>query len=359
MKNCNACGVEIDYNPEQRKLSAGIEIALDKPCYHRCVECGQPFYTFFDEQTGIKDDYKCAVCGDPFVYSWSLVSQFMSCPKYTMFNTELGRSISTLAMDFGSCLHRALDMLQATRDLTLTIDNFRHDYIGNIEIDSMRTPDYGATILTEFWGRYHNHPLMTSEGFNEKSVAVEMRPGLLYSGKVDRITPGNVIDYKSSSFFGRENFERTYEMNHQFTGYQWLAGIITGQNFEDINVWLIKVSKGTKRRTAAEKSAGREEYDDACDFKIIPQRRRPHQIDRFLKTIDYAVRWWNDCRRTGFYPEWSPYCFHYNRDCMYLDLCQMDIPEAVRQIKYHFPLRVWDPLAGEEVLLQEKRRIGT
>jgi hypothetical protein len=343
MSNCQTCG-EV--------------ISPDTKCYHRCTECGHPFYGFFDDETGVKDDYRCTICKEPFIYSWSLVSNFMNCPKYAMFNVELGRSISSLAMKFGTCLHKSLDKLQDTKDLDLAIDLFRLDFIGNLDIDSMRTPDLGEKILREFWKKYADHQFMTAKGANEKSGAIEIRPGLLYSGKIDRIVDGNVIDYKSTSFFGRENFERTYNMSHQFTGYQHIASMITGQSFDDINVWLIKVSKGTKRRSAAELSDGREPYDDACDFKILPQRRRPHQVERFLQTIDYYVRWWNECRRTGFYPEQTNYCFHYQRDCMYLDLCELSIPQALEQVKYYFPLRAWDPLKGEEVVLQEQRRVG-
>lgn len=340
-------------------------------CYHRCPECGQPFYGFFNTEEAkleyIVDNYKCTLCGDSFVYSWSLLSNFMSCPKYALFANDLGRTRSTVAMRYGSGIHCGIDVLQKTRDIEAAVAVFRgefgfpigwHDMSSDEQKKLLRTPDKGEGILRAFWQKFQDHPIMTDVGLNEESGVLEIGPSdmyggqFLYSGKIDRLSERRVIDWKTTSYFGRESFEDTYNMSHQMTGYACLASVLTGEPVEDIEVVLIRVAKGTARRTKAELALGKEPYDDAFDFKILPQKRRPHQTESFINTIRMAVKWWNDCRRSGFWPEWTPYCYHYNNACVYLEYCQMPLDLAISQLKYEFDLRSWNPIKGEETILR-------
>ena len=358
MNNCPKC------------KTINLKVPMDdgtETCFHRCPECGQPYYAFMDETTDVVDDYRCALCNDSFVYSWSLVSNFMSCPSYALFANDLGRTRSTIAMRYGSAIHCSIDTLQKHRDIEEAVVVFREEFGIPIGWEDMapeerkkllRTPDRGEGIIRAFWEKFKDHEIMTDVGSNEESGVLEIGPSdlykgqFLYSGKIDRLCGKRVIDFKTSSYFGRESFEDTYNMSHQFTGYACLASVLTGELVEDIEVVLIKVAKGTARRNKAEQALGREAYDDANDFKILPQKRRPHQTESFINTIRMAVKWWNDCRRANFWPQFTPYCYHYNNACVYLDYCQMNIGLAINQLKYEFDLRSWNPLTGTEYILR-------
>lgn len=337
----------------------------EEKCHHRCPECGQPFYTYYEDT--FLDDYRCEVCQAPYVHSWSGLSTFMSCPKYDLFANHLGRTRSTVAMDYGSALHRGIDVLQRHRDVEEAVIVFREEFGLPPKWDDLspderkallRTPDRGESIIRSFWQKYRDHPILTEEGLNEESGAIEIPPNefyggrILYSGRIDRLAGGKVIDWKTSSYFGREGFEATFNMSHQFTGYAALATIILGTTVEDVEVVLIKVAKGTKSRTKTQLVEGREPYDDAFGFKILPQKRVGHRVDAFFNTVRMYVKWWHDCRKSGFWPEATSYCYHYNNPCVYLDYCQMPFDLAVGQLKYEFELRSWDSLKGVGTVLR-------
>ncbi len=351
MNNCTQCGNEI--------LQVN-SITGEVNCYHRCVSCGHPHMGFFDKDEENPTDYRCLNCREPFVYSWSILDDFMGCPKYAMFSQDLGRSKSSSPMQFGHAIHAALDVLQRHRSIDEAIMMFQDEYGIPPEWEDLRTVERGEGILRAFWHRFKDNPLMTSPGVNEESAAIQIAPNLLYSARIDRIPEidgkKSILDYKSTTFFDRETFTKTFNMSHQFTGYAYVATLITGQVIHDVDVLLIKVHKGTKTRKASELANGRSPYDDAYDFTILPQTRPDFMMENFLKTVTYYAKWWCYCRATGFWPERTSYCFHYQSSCQYLEYCQMPLKQAVKLLRVEFDLRFWDSIAGKETILAPAER---
>ncbi len=342
---CNQCNVAI---PQINQTTG------EETCYHRCVECGNPHMGFFDMEKERPTDYRCLYCKEPFIYSWSILDSFMSCPKYAMFSIDLGRGKSTPAMAFGSALHEAFDVLQKTRDLDAGIIAFQESYGFPPEYETLRTREKGEGIIRAFWYKFKDNPLITSPPANEQSAAISIGD-FLYSARIDRQPVVNgrksILDYKSSTYFDRTPFLKTFDMSHQFTGYAYVASVISGSLIEDVDVLMVKVSKGTKARKAHELAAGREPYDDAYGFSVLPQARPSHMVERFIKTVQYVADWWCYCRATGFYPEFTGGCFRYNRDCEYLEYCKMPVEEAIPLLQVEFDLKYWDSIAGKETIL--------
>ncbi len=346
---CSQCG---DTIPQVDAITG------EERCYHRCVSCGHPHMGFFDVDLTphqIPTDYRCIHCKDPFIFSHSILSDFMSCPKYAMFSIDLGRSRGSTAMDFGAAIHVALDALQKHRNLPEALMIFRDDYGIPPEWETLRTVERGEGILRAFWHKFQDNPLLTSPGVNEESAAIELAPGLLYSARIDRIPQvdgkRSIMDYKTTTYFDREEFTKTFNMSHQFTGYTYVASVISDTPIHDVDVLLIKVHRGTKTRKASELANGGTPYDDAYDFVILPQTRPDHMVERFIHTVKYYVKWWSECRATGFWPENTSYCFHYQRACQYLEYCQMPTDKAIKLLEFEFDLRHWDSIRGQETIL--------
>jgi len=271
--------------------------------------------------------------------------------------------MGTQAMDFGGALHEAIAYLKVHRDLEAAIDLFREVYVdpsaGLPETErasELRTHERGEGILRTFWQRFADDELMTRPSYVEKVAAVELAPGILYSAKIDDLSleAQEATDYKTTSWFNNDRFLETWHMNHQFTGYCVVPTALTGINIEKVRVVVIKISKGRKTPPPGVSKKDWVEYQDAYDFKVILQRRQEWHKQDFMRTIKFYVKWWNDCRKEGYWPQNSKYCWHYQRKCIYFDICRMPFERVFDELRYSFPLRVWDPMTGEGEILRER-----
>lgn len=158
---------------------------------------------------------------------------------------------------------------------------------------------------------------------------------LLYTGRSDMIAEAYggiyIYDEKTTSSLG-PSWARQWEMRSQFTGYCWAAREF-GLNPQGVCVRGVSILK-TK-----------------YDTQQVLTYRSPYEIDRWL---DQTCR---DLER--MIASWKSGHWDYNLDhacseyggCSMTTVCKSSDPEA--WLKNYFVQRVWDPLAKEEVSLEQ------
>jgi hypothetical protein len=158
---------------------------------------------------------------------------------------------------------------------------------------------------------------------------------LLYTGRSDMIAEAYggiyIYDEKTTTSLG-PSWARQWEMRSQFTGYCWAAREF-GLNPQGVCVRGVSILK-TK-----------------YDTQQVLTYRSPYEIDRWL---DQTCR---DIER--MIEAWKAGHWDYNLDhacseyggCALQTVCKSSDPDA--WLKTYFTQRVWDPLAREEVTLEQ------
>lgn len=158
---------------------------------------------------------------------------------------------------------------------------------------------------------------------------------ILYTGRADMIAEfANgiyVVDEKTTSSLGA-SWSRQWEMRAQFTGYCWACREFGLQPAGTIirGVSILKTKYDTQQ---------------AITY------RAPWEIDRWLtqtvRDLERMVKMWQD--------DWWDYaldhaCAEYG-GCSMLQICKSQDPET--WLETYFERRVWDPLAREEMTLEQ------
>lgn len=158
---------------------------------------------------------------------------------------------------------------------------------------------------------------------------------ILYTGRCDMIAEFAegiyAVDEKTTSSLGA-SWSRQWEMRAQFTGYQWAANR-AGLNVQGTLVRGISILK-TK-------------YDTQQAITY----RSPYEVERWLeqthRDIARAVRMWEEGR-------WDyaldHACAEYG-GCNMVTICKS--PEPDQWLPMYFERRVWDPLARQELTVEE------
>lgn len=158
---------------------------------------------------------------------------------------------------------------------------------------------------------------------------------LLYTGRADMIAEAYggvyIYDEKTTSSLGA-SWARQWEMRSQFTGYCWAAREF-GLAPSGVCVRGVSILK-TK-----------------YDTQQVLSYRSPYEVDRWLdqtcRDIERMIRCWKD----GYWDyNLDHACSEYG-GCALQSVCKSPDPEA--WLKTYFHQRVWDPLAREEVTLEQ------
>lgn len=220
-------------------------------------------------------------------------------------------------------------------------------------VDSAKTPERTAGALEFYFERYPLStdgaiPLLLPSGkraiefsFAEPLPINHPLTGdpLLYTGRSDMVCEfaGGVFieDDKTTSSLGA-TWSRQWEMRSQFTGYTWAAQQ-RGHKIDGVLVRGVSILK-TK-------------YDTQQAISY----RTPWEIDRWFeqtcRDIKRMIQMWEE----GY--------FDYNLDhscaeyggCALLNVCKSAYPEG--QLETYFTRRVWDPLARQELSVEEWEKL--
>lgn len=158
---------------------------------------------------------------------------------------------------------------------------------------------------------------------------------LLYTGRADMIAEAYggvyIYDEKTTSSLG-PSWAKQWEMRSQFTGYCWAAREF-GLNPQGVCIRGVSILK-TK-----------------YDTQQVLSYRSPYEIDRWLdqtcRDIERMIEAW----KQGYWDyNLDHACSEYG-GCALQTVCKSSDPEA--WLKTYFIQRVWDPLAREEVTLDQ------
>lgn len=161
---------------------------------------------------------------------------------------------------------------------------------------------------------------------------------ILYTGRADAICTFNdgifVFDEKTASQLGA-SWSRQWDMRSQFTGYIWAARE-TGIDVQGAVVRGVSILK-TKYDTL-----------EAITY------RAPWEIDRWLEQVYRDIARMLQCWEQGY---WD---YSLDHACTEYGGCSLQIvcksPEPEKWLPMYFERRVWDPLAREEVSVEDWER---
>jgi len=158
---------------------------------------------------------------------------------------------------------------------------------------------------------------------------------ILYTGRADMVADFNggiyVFDEKTTSQLGA-SWSRQWEMRSQFTGYVWAAREF-GINAVGAIVRGVSILK-TK-----------------YDTQQVPTYRSQYEIDRWLEQTCRDIERMKQMWQEG----WWDYnlghsCAEYG-GCSMVSVCKSAEPET--WLPMYFEQRVWDPLARQELTIEE------
>jgi hypothetical protein len=158
---------------------------------------------------------------------------------------------------------------------------------------------------------------------------------LIYTGRADMIAEAfggiYIFDEKTTSSLG-PSWSRQWDMRSQFTGYCWAARE-SGLNPAGVCVRGVSILK-TK-----------------YDTQQVVTYRSPYEIDRWLDQVVRDINRMIECWKEGYWDfNLDHACTEYG-GCALQVVCKSADPQA--WLDTYFVKRVWDPLAREEVTLEQ------
>lgn len=158
---------------------------------------------------------------------------------------------------------------------------------------------------------------------------------LFYTGRADMIAEAYggvyIYDEKTTSSLG-PSWAKQWEMRSQFTGYCWAAREF-GLNPQGVCIRGVSILK-TK-----------------YDTQQVLSYRSPYEIDRWLDQTCRDIERMIECWKQGYWDyNLDHACSEYG-GCALQSVCKSSDPEA--WLSTYFVQRVWDPLAREEVTIDQ------
>lgn len=158
---------------------------------------------------------------------------------------------------------------------------------------------------------------------------------ILYTGRADMIAEAfggvYIYDEKTTSSLG-QSWAKQWDMRSQFSGYCWAAQQF-GLNPSGVMVRGVSILK-TK-----------------YDTMEVPTYRSPYEIDRWLDQVVRDIKKMIQCWEEGYWDyNLDHACTEYG-GCAFTSICKSNDPES--WLKTYFVKRVWDPLAREEISIDE------
>jgi hypothetical protein len=158
---------------------------------------------------------------------------------------------------------------------------------------------------------------------------------ILYTGRTDLIAEfcgGNyIVDEKTTSSLG-QSWAKQWEMRGQFSGYAWAA--------EQLGI-----------KTAGTIVRGVSILKTKYDTLSIPTSRSPFEISRWLDQTTRDIRRMISLWEEGYWDQsLDGGCTEYG-GCSFVPVCKSPSPDSWLPVSH--VKRVWDPLAREEVELED------
>ena len=232
----------------------------------------------------------------------------------------------------------------------------------NIENDEKRSIERGLGLVNAYiskWSESEHYDIISKEyievGFAVYLMDWNSRP-VMYVGRIDRIMKSRlsgkpyIFELKTTGG-GLSQFTKQVRPNHQITGYQWACKQTMG--LEPVATIWDSVFISDRKPDLKKGSWFSYGIDIEKDFSRVETRRSPVDIDEFLFDLKGSVREYLKLKDARVSPEsdwWArdrwirsapTSCFMYG-GCMYLDICSMNLNEAIIRSNYHEePWRPW------------------
>jgi hypothetical protein len=261
----------------------------------------------------------------PLEVDYTQLNDLCYCPRLYYNRYELGivpldRPPAT-ALEFGSALHHARDVLSQTKSLESALSKFDEEYTSRYEAegwdDTLRTPYMGRVLIHA----YHQKWDAPDDQYTEIGAAVDMG-GVLYYGRIDYIAndPYNTVtDLKTTS--GMIWLPQA-RLNWQLVGYAHMARELTGIEPTQICIDGLIVPRLSKKiDIPPPESEYALKVHDNLHRRIA--QIHPRDYDEWHTWVSWCIMQIKLARETGVWPMRAPAaCNRFNRICDYDMLCK-------------------------------------
>lgn len=269
----------------------------------------------------------------------TMMSCYHTCRrKYNLsFNRNLVGKTRQAPLEFGSCIHSALDILYQGWDVEKAVTHFVTTYKEDLEQDDKRTLAMGEWIIRNYAAHYADQPWKVVK--TEFPFTIDMPHGNKFIGRIDKIIEWDgvlwVVDHKTTSQLGASYFKMA-EPNSQFAGYTYAAKKL-GFPVVGTVIDAMLVAKGLMKAETRAKLTPLARYD-------------VHYPDEMLEEwLSWAIHTQADIRTDEEMGVWNPNfdaCTYYG-ECRFRRVCK-EIP-ALREkiIDMDYKIEKWDPRKEE------------
>ena len=229
------------------------------------------------------------------------------------------------ALTFGIAIHKGLEVLYLSQDLTICLQAFEEEYRKLQIWDMKRTLENGKTILKDYYALYFpdNFEVLQVEQMIEREISKDV----VFCGKIDLIGKEKdideifILDHKTSS-----KMEFILNPNHQFTGYLWLVPEATKAYLNMLGVYALSTKKTKEER-----------------FIRVSTTRTATDFENWYKWVYDLVQRIDKYTQNNIWPL-SGQCY----GCSYIPLCTCESKEGKEILKRNmFKQEKWEPWKKE------------
>lgn len=237
-------------------------------------------------------------------------------------------------------MHAGLAKWYETRDPKAALDAIAnyHDW-RDPEDDDFRTQGRALTTMAEYIAYYGNEENWFGNDVLLTETPFELRDeqGFRYGGRIDLIVKWHgepwVLDHKTTSRYGGEQYYDQYRNSPQMTGYAWGGSALHGQPVKGVIVNVIVIHKIPK---PAEQM-----------FHRRPLLYDPRKVDEWRSMRVEAYNEIAEATARDYYrPRWDN-CVNKYGKCQFFDICTLPAESRERALEQDFIQEEWNWMMEE------------
>jgi hypothetical protein len=272
----------------------------------------------------------------PAEFDYTMLSTFLTCRKKYWWRMVRNLILKTpqTALEFGRCIHLALDNWYVNKDYKKAIEVFNEAFVENPE-DNKRTKSVAAKLLQLYHERYVDSSIKILASEMEFTLPIP-DSGIALIGRIDKVIDWGgaiyVMDHKTTSRLGAEFFNKI-KPNMQFDGYVWAARQLGYPTCSGVVMDALLVAKGLiiPAQLAKLSPLGRDISE-----------RTDEDIEGYLNNVRRIVR---DIGQCYIHDEWyenTESCCDFN-ECPYRRLCKESGSVRESIVKADYVVEKWEP----------------
>ena len=271
----------------------------------------------------------------PKEFDYTMLSTFLRCRKryyWRIVRNIVSKSPQT-ALEFGKCIHKALDEWHKHRNEEAALNVFLTKYKEDPS-DDKRTLIVGKKLLQLYFDKYAHESFEVLA--SELPFTAPVNAGISLIGRIDKIVKWDgviyVLDHKTTSRLGYEFFYKI-KPNMQFDGYIWAARQLGYPTCSGIVLDALLTAKGLTVPAQLAKLTPL-----ARDVSM----RTEKDIAKYLRNLPLIVEDIRKCYDTNIWYENTEACCDFI-ECPYRKICKEDEDIHERIISMDYKVEPWDP----------------